>query len=96
MKGALTEKLLQKEGDGAAGTVEKYIEIVERKRSGGQNVYELDEEEEEYKFMMDDWTILDEEEDCKLMMDLLQYWGGSVSAMAGTKYVECFWNMHCE
>ena len=39
------------------------------------------------------WSHLDEEDECKVMMDMLVGWGESVSA---AKYVECFWNMHFE
>ena len=73
LKEGLTEKLQQKGMEDAAGTVEKYIEIVNREGM--------------------DWWYLDEEDECKLMMDMLVGWGGSESA---AKYVECFWNMHSE
>ena len=40
------------------------------------------------------WGRLDEEEDCKAVMAMLQCVGGSVSAVADTKYVELFLNTH--
>ena len=86
LKGGLTEKLQQKGMDDAAGTVEKYIRFVK--------MMDWDVEEQRYVIKNVDWYKLDKEDDCKLMMDMLLEWGGSESV--GSKYVECFWNMHSQ
>ena len=87
MKGGLTEKLQQKGMEDAARTVEKYVEIVKRMKR------------ERHRPPLKgglgiSWTNLDKEDECKCMMDMVVQWKGNGSA--GSKYVECFWNMHSE
>ena len=43
---------------------------------------------------MDYWWNLDEEEDCKAVMAMLECVGGNVSAVTDTEYVELFLNTH--
>ena len=59
-------------------TVKKYIEIVERVKVTAGLRYTLH------------WKMLDGEEDCKAVLDMLKCVGGGISAVAGTKYVEFF------
>ena len=61
-------------------TVKKYIEIVERVEVAAGLRYTLH------------WKTLDDEEDCKAVLDMLKCVGGGISAVVGTKYVEFFPN----